>query len=145
MATSSIYNHTVNRFNEGLNGEADVYKLLLLNSSATFNATHTTLTEVDNAGAYEVSGNGWPSGGFTLQNIVTAIDATDGGIFSADNVAQAISGGTLGPYNNAVVVNSSDSGSPPVMFIAIGAAVTIPDGVSAGVNMPDGMIKWTVT
>lgn len=146
MATTiQLYNHTVNRFINGLNGSSDVYKVELLNASASFNAAHTTKTEVDSAGSYEVYGYGWPQGGYTLTNFVLEVDDTNGAKVDADDVLQEISGGSLGPYIKYVILNTTDSNSPPVAFFTMPSAVTVPDGLYVGINWNStAIISFTV-
>jgi hypothetical protein len=143
--TNQLYNHTVNCFNTGANAVTDTYRVMLLNDSATFIATHTQLTQVSNADAYEVSGNGWAAGGFTLTGISIAVADTNGGKFDANDVSQAISGGDLGPYYKYVVYNDTKEDSPPVCFITMDSPLTVTSGNTAGITWnADGIIKWTV-
>lgn len=140
--TSTLYNHTVNRFNEGLNAEGDTYKVMLLSASASFDPTAVDLTVLS---AYEVSGNGWPAGGYTLTGIVTTVSDTNGGIFDADDVSQAISGGDLGPYSAVVVYNDTAAGDPPVLYVALESPITITSGNSATIEWnASGLISWSV-
>jgi hypothetical protein len=144
-ATIQLYNHTVNRFNQGLNAATDTYKVVLLSDLASFGASHTTLSQVTNAGAYEVYGGGWPQGGYTLTNVGLIIADTDGGKFSADNVAQEITVTNLGPYSKYVIVNVTDADSPPVAFITMENALTVTVGNIAAINWnAAGIITWTV-
>jgi hypothetical protein len=146
MSTISLYNHTASRFVLGLNGVGDTYKVMLLSSSASFNATHTKLTEVSNAAAYEVYGNGWTQGGVTLTGVTLALATTNDAAFDANDVAQAISGGSLGPYSAYVIYNDTDTDDPPVAYVALTAPQTIADGNTAGITWDaDGIVKFTVT
>jgi hypothetical protein len=125
--TFRSYNHNCFRFMTGANSTSKTYKLLLLNSSATFDATHTTLAQVTNSGAYEVSGNGWPAGGKTLTNVAITAAGTGNADakFTADGVMQLISGGSLGPFSAYVLACTSDAGSPPVVFVQLATAGSI--------------------
>lgn len=144
MATiTQLYNHTVNRFNEGANIEGDTYKLMLLNGG-TFTAAHTTLAQVQATGT-EVYGNGWPQGGFTLTGVAAAVADTDGGSWTFDEVIQAISGGSLGPYDHYVIYNDTDTDNPPVCLVTMETALTVTSGNSASIKPPaGGLITWTV-
>lgn len=122
--TISLYDHTVLRFANGANAAADAYKVELLNDSATFTAAHTQKTQVDNAGAYEVYGNGWTQGGETLANVAISGADTNDAKFDADDVAVTASGGAIGPAYKALLYNATDANSPPVAFIDFGAAKT---------------------
>jgi hypothetical protein len=146
MATISLYNHTALRFINGSNSAADTYKIMLLNSSASFNATHTTLTQVSNAAAYEVSGNGWAVGGQTLQNVLLTTLGTNGAMFYADDLTVTISGGSLGPFKSYVVYNATDTNSPPVAFVLLDAAQTIADGNAVVIAWnASGIVSFTVS
>lgn len=136
MATTiQFYNHTLQLFNSGQCPPTSVYKAELLNSTAAFNATHTQKTQVDNAGAYEVAGNGWPIGGATLQNVACTIVNTSGAKFSADSLAVLISGGSLGPYAKYIVYNDSLANKSPLFMITLNAPLTITDGNIAGITV----------
>jgi hypothetical protein len=148
MATIQLYNHTVNRFNEGLNDEGDIYKVMLLNNDAVFDATDTTLVEVAGSGspaANEVSGNGWDVGGEALASVVLEIYDTNGGKFDAADLSITVSGGNLGPIYNFVLYNDTDTDDPPVLFGALTSASTVLAGNNVGVLWPaNGILLWTV-
>lgn len=120
--TASMYNHTANRFQSGANGAADTYKVLLLSASAAFLATDTTIAQVTNSGAYEVSGNGWTAGGETLTGVTIPAKDTNDSKFAANDISVDAVGGDIGPASAAVLVNSTD-GTPEV-FINFGEART---------------------
>lgn len=143
MATTQLYNHTVNRFNSGANLETDTYKVMLLNGG-TFTTTHTTLAQVVATATGEVSGNGWPVGGYTLENVVSAASDDDAS-WTFDEVIQAVSGGSLGPYDHYVIYNDTDADDPPVCLITMDSALTVTDGNAASIKPPvEGLITWTV-
>lgn len=146
MATIQLYNHTAQLFASGTCIAGDTYKMMLLNSSASFNAAHTALTTVSNAGAYEVYGNGWTQGGETLANVAITTVTTNDAKFDADDVLKAITGGSLGPYSAYVLFNDTDANDPPLAFVTLTAAQTVADGGVAGaIWNTDGIFKWTVT
>lgn len=128
MATAFIYNHTRFNFISGNNVGADTYKVALLNASATFNAAHTTLAQVTNNGANEVSGFGWAAGGMAIPNDNFQIVNTDEAAMTADNLEVVISGGDLGPFSHYVIFNDTDPNDPPLVFITLTAPQTVPDG-----------------
>lgn len=145
MATIQLYNHTANLFASGTCIAADTYKMMLLNSSASFDATDTQLTQVSNAGAYEVSGNGWDVGGEPLANVAFAIATTNDSTFDADDVLVTISGGNLGPYSAYVIYNDTDANDPPLAYVTLTAPQTVADGGVAGaIWNASGIFKWTV-
>lgn len=121
--TVQLYNHTARLIQNGSLIAGDTYKVELLNNSATFVATHTTKANVDNSGAYEVSGNGWTAGGETLANVAISTVTTNDAMFDADDISKTASGGSIGPAYKAVILNSTD-GNIPLAFIDFGAAQT---------------------
>lgn len=128
MSTISLYNHTISRFVTGANSSSDTYKVILLNDSATFAATGSTLTSVTNAGAYEVSGNGWTAGGETLTGVTLALANTNGAKFDADDISVTAAGGSIGPFSSYVIYNDTDTDDPPLAFVAMTAPQTITVG-----------------
>lgn len=145
MSSLVPYNHNTLRFMQGLNTAGDTYKVMLLNASASFNATHTTLTQVSNASAYEVYGNGWPQGGVTLANVTLATAATNGAMLDADDVSVAVTPAALGPYKAYVIYNATDANSPPLAYVQLASEVTVPAGINAGITFGDnGIFKVTV-
>jgi hypothetical protein len=144
MATIQLYNHTAQLFQAGSNIAADTYKVILLNASASFDATHTTVDQVTNTGAYEVYGNGWTQGGETIANVaMTTVDTNDSK-FAGDNISVAISGGNLGPFSAYVIVNSTDS--KPLAYVTLDAPATVVDGVYAQIVWnTDGIIRIDYT
>lgn len=144
MATVNLFNHTAKLFMEGSNIAAKTYKIMLLNSSASFNATHTTISQVSNAGTYEVFGNGWAQGGMSLTAVtITTIDTNDA-MFDAADLLVNISAGNLGPYSYYVLYNFTDLNGPVLAFWTLTAPQTVADGGIAGVIWPTGGI-FTLT
>ena len=142
--TAQLYNHTLTRFATGANAAGDTYKVLLYENDATFDATDTTLAAASSGGT-EVFGNGWPEGGVTLTGVTIGVHDTNGFKFDADNISQAIAGGTLGPYRKYILVNTTDSDSPPVAFFTRDEDMTVPDGNPAGITWPaNGIISVEV-
>lgn len=147
MATIiQVYNHTAQLFMSGQCPPGSAYKCELLNNTAAFNAAHTQKTQVDGAGANEVSGNGWPVGGHALTNVACAIDNTNGAKFSADSIAQAIAGGSLGPYYKYLIYNDTLANKPPLAFVTLNSPITVTDGNIATVIIgPNGLFSISVT
>lgn len=126
-ATISAYNHALKKF---LNKETDysTLKVMLLNNSASFTAGNTQLTQVTNAGAHEVSGNGWTAGGETLANVSITVVNTNGAMIDADDVEVAASGGAIGPAYKAVIYDDTDADDSPLFFIDFGEAKQADEG-----------------
>lgn len=103
--TMTPYNHTAKLL---MNKEVDFsnLKVELLNASGVVDPAHTAKTNVDNAGAYEVFGNGWVQGGPTLANVaITTVDINDV-MMDADDVSVTATGGTIGPAEHALVYDA---------------------------------------
>mgnify|MGYP000205017885 CR=1 FL=1 len=119
--TISRYNHTVKKL---LNKEIDytTLKMMLLNNSATFTATNTTLDQVAGANtpprANEVSGNGWTTGGIALASVTVAIATTNDANIDATDISVTATGGSIGPAYKAVIYD--DTGDVPLWFIDFG-------------------------
>lgn len=139
------YNHNAARFMSGANAVGDTYKVVLLSSSASFVATHTTLAQVTNSGAYEVSGNGWLSGGETLANVAVTTVNTDDAKWDADDLSVLITGGTL-TFRHYVIVNTTDTDSPPLAFIERTADIVFAEDAYGVLMWPEnGIINATYT
>jgi len=135
--TISRYNHTAKLL---LNKEI-VYttlKAMLLSASATFTASHTALTSVNNAGAYQVSGNGWASGGETLASVAITVVATNDAMLDADDISVTASGGSIGPAYSAVIYDDTHASDAPLWFIDFGGVK------EAGVGT-DFKINWNAS
>lgn len=115
--TISRYNHTVKKL---LNKEIDytTLKMMLLNNSATFTASHTALASVNNTGAYEVSGNGWTVGGIALASVAVTVVATNDAMLDANDISVTATGGSIGPAYKAVIYD--DTGDVPLWFLDFG-------------------------
>lgn len=122
------YNHNAYRFAAGLNPSGDSYKILLVNATATFDPTHTELSQVTSSGANEVVGGGWPQGGVALTGIAISAVGADNkdAMFDAGDVLQLITGASLGPFKGYVIYNATDANNPPVAFISLPSTGTIP-------------------
>lgn len=136
--TTQVYNHVANLINSGQLPAGSVYKVELLNNSATFDATATTKTAVDNAGAYEVYGSGWTQGGETLTGVTISITATTGSKFTANSPTVTLSGGNLTWYKYLIY-----TGTTPLFFVTLTNALTVTDGNVAGIDIgTNGIVKF---
>lgn len=143
MTTIATYGHTLKKFANGEVNLADL-KLELLNDTATFTVGHTAKTQVDNAGAYEVSGNGWDSGGEAIANAaITTVD-TDDSMLDADDVSVTATGGAIGPAYKALLLEATSG--DPLFFIDFEAAKTADVGTPFNVTWAaTGIHKWIKT
>jgi hypothetical protein len=146
MATIQFYNQAARLI--FANGIAALgLKLELLNNTATFDATHTTKAQVDNTGAYEVSGNGWTAGGVALSNVTVATTTTNDVKVTADAINITASGGSM-PSAAAYKANlyaDSLASDPPIAFITFDSPLQAGDGTNLLINIPTtGLITGTV-
>lgn len=129
------YNHAARLINGGTVNLTDL-KIMLLSDDATFTAGNTKLTQVTNAGAYEVAGNGWTAGGEALANAaVTTVD-TSSSMFDADDINVVATGGAIGPTYAAVIYDSVDPDGAPLFFIDFDGAKSSDDGI-------EFVVRWS--
>lgn len=138
--TIQRYNHTIKRmWNKEWN--PTTFKVMLLDNTATFDGTHTQLSEVAGAGnTKEVSGNGWPVGGVTLSNPainqVALDDATPNDAnLTADDISVNATPGNIGPAYFAVIYDTNDPNDAPGWFIDF-------DGAQEAGATTDFKIAW---
>lgn len=133
--TYSAYDHTL----QLIVNKAVTYttvKVKLLDNTASFTSSQTTVASVDGSGAKEVSGNGWASGGPTLANVAVTQVTTNDAMLDADDVSQTASGGSIGPAYAALVYDSTSN--KPLFYIDFGQSQ------SAG-DTTDFKIVWDAT
>lgn len=127
--TLSRYNHTTDLF---LGQEIDLtgLKVMLLNDAPTFDATHTTMAEVEGSPSAEVSGNGWDAGGEALAGAAVTVVSTSGAMLDATDLEVTATGGDIGPADRACIYDANHSPPVPLWNIDFGADET------AGVGTP---------
>ncbi|TAA50366.1 hypothetical protein [Shinella sp. JR1-6] len=126
--TTQPYNHTATLINGGTINLAAL-KVMLLSDSASFTAANTELTQVTNAGAFEVSGNGWTAGGRAIANATVTTVETSGSMLDADDIEVTATGGPIGPAYGAVVYDDSDPDDAPLFFINFDGPKSSDDGI----------------
>ena len=131
--TVSVYNHTAAKlWDLSVAANAGNFYVALLTNSAVFDAAHTTKSQVDNVGAYEVYGNGWTQGGVALSgvSVSTSLDVSK---LDAAGVSVTASGGSIGPAYNALLYideNGAGTTKTPLLFIAFNEAKMASEGNS---------------
>lgn len=145
MAIATLYDHTVNRFSSGLNAATDTYTICLY-SALTFNPAHTTKAAVDAAATQLATGNGYTQDAKTLANASIAVVTTNDSKFDADDPSWTASGGAIGPAVSAVIFNTTDANSPPVVRIDFEGAKTADNGTPFNVTFnPSGIVLFSYT
>jgi len=126
--TISTYNHTSKKLLQlSMVDEAANFYVELLDATATFVATETTKTAVDNAGAKEVYDNGWTQGGENLTNVAVTTVNTDDAMIDADNIVVTATGGSIGPASAALIYVNEGAGGvtySPLWYVTFDAAKT---------------------
>jgi hypothetical protein len=144
--TIYAYNHTRQvLLHYGIENQAGNFYLKLLNDSAAFDATDTALTDVDNAGAYEVSGNGWDAGGEALT--LSALTHTTNAVrLDCEDLSITASGGNIGPAHAAVLyldVDAAGTTKLPLFYIDFETAETAVPGQPFVVSWSaNGIVEW---
>lgn len=127
--TISRYNHTAQLLLANGIDNLGSFKAVLLDNTATFTATHTTLDSVAGAAsphrAKEKYGNGWTEGGIAFTSLASSIVSTSGAMLDAADVSVDASGGAIGPASAAVIVDSSNR---PLWFVTFDSSRTADDG-----------------
>lgn len=142
MATLSFFNNTINNFNLGNYSTSDVYKVLLLNTSASFLATSVTIDDATSSGSWEVYGNNWSQGGIEIENISITVDGTNGSKFDGDDISQQITGGNLGPISSYIIANSTKDS--PIVYIELDSPQTVLQNNNATFTWNvSGIIIWS--
>jgi hypothetical protein len=137
--TIKNYNHNAARFAAGLNAVGDTYKVVLLSSSATHDATDVTFNDVTNTGAWEVSGNGWDAGGEALSGVAVTTVNTDDAKWTADTLTVLITGGDV-TFRHYAIINTTDN--CVVCFIERTSDVTFYEDTNGVLTWPaDGIIS----
>ena len=142
--TVSLYNNTVKRL---VNQEVDftALKMMLLDATASFTATHTALTDV--AGAShdkEVFGNGWTEGGELLASVAVTTIATNDAKLDAADISVTATGGPIGPATAAVIYDDTDAADAPLAYIDFGGEEQAGESTDFKVVWhTDGIFKFT--
>lgn len=113
-------------------------KVMLLSPSASFDATQATLSAVTNAGAYEVSGGGWPAGG-TLLTGVAKVDGPAGTtIITANDLAQSLTA----PLTFQFALIYDDATDVPIALIDYLETIAAPALTSLQFDFSAGVVHY---
>lgn len=139
--TMSLYDHTVKLL---VNKEVTytTLKVKLLDDTASFVASDTTVNAVDGSGAKEVSGNGWTAGGLTLASVAVTQVTTNDAILDANDASATASGGSIGPAYAALLYDSTSL--KPLVYIDFGQAQSAGDTTDFKIVWhADGIVKFS--
>ena len=129
MATFNKFNSFVEALAEKVhNLGSDTLKVMLTNSAPVAgNTVKANLTDIS-------AGNGYTAGGQALT--VTASSQT-GGTYKlvADDLVITASGGTIGPFQYAVIYNDTAASDELIGWYDRGSAVTLQDGDTFTLNL----------
>lgn len=117
--TYTQYDHTLKLL---LNKEVTftTLKLKLLDNTASFTASQTTVASVDGSGAKEVSGNGWTTGGVLFSNVAVTQVTTNDAMIDGDDISVTASGGSIGPAYAGLIFDSTSN--KPLWYCDFGQA-----------------------
>jgi len=101
-------------------------KLLLVSSSAVFNAAHTTLSQA--RGSAEVYGGGWPQGGVTLANVQMEVVSGNEYALIADIPPTPYNGTGNLTFRSAILYNDGDANDRPLAFFNFGTNQIVEPG-----------------
>ncbi|MCW5695774.1 MAG: hypothetical protein KIS96_03455 [Bauldia sp.] len=125
--TVSVYNHTTALF---LDQSVDLnsLKLMLLDDSASFDATDAHVDDVSDSGGFEVDGGGWTTGGETLTSVGVTTVTTNDAMLDADDVDVTATGGDIGPADAAVIYDATSG--KPLAYIDFDSSITAVEGTN---------------
>lgn len=119
--TVNTYNHLFDLIGAGvIDLTNDTFKMILLNSSHVFTATHTLLTQVN---SNEVAnGNGYITGGITL-TVAAGLDGAPGSPWTFDLADEdpgwTASGAGIGPFTDAVIYDDTVTSPADALMFSI--------------------------
>jgi hypothetical protein len=111
-------------------------KCVLLDSTYSPSPGHTTYS--GELASFDVNnGAEWPSGGKDFESLITAIDGTDAGIITADNIQVTPATTQVGPFRFAVVMLADGN---LLGWQDYGTDKIFPVGFTSGIGIVDGHI-----
>jgi hypothetical protein len=143
--TATLYNHTVNRFNNGLNASGDSY-IINLYSAFTFNAANTTKAAAESGATQLPTANGYTQNAKALESVTLNLVTTNDSAFDAADVSWSASGGAIGPARYALIYNDTDADDPPLVYIDLGENKTADAGTPFNVTFnASGIVLFSYT
>jgi hypothetical protein len=137
------YNHSARKF-LAQNVNLATLKVMLLDPTAAFVATNTTLVEVAGAAnAKQISGNGWAVGGQLFANVAVTTTTTDDATLAGDDIRVRAVGGNIGPASAFVLYDDTDVNDAPLFYVQFSEPVYA--GVGTDFLIPGVILKLTYT
>jgi len=143
--TATLYNHTVNRFVNGLNAAGDSY-IINLYSAFDFDATDTTKALAEGGATQLSTANGYTQNDKALGSVTLALVTTNDAAFDAADVSWTASGGAIGPARYAMIYNDTDADDPPLVYIDLGENKTADSGTPFNLTFnASGIVLFSYT
>lgn len=143
--TATLYNHTVNRFVNGLNASTDTY-IINLYSVFDFDATDTTKALAEGGATQLSTANGYTQNNKALASVTLSLVTTNDAAFDAADVSWTASGGAIGPARYALIYNDTDTDKPPVVYIDFGENKTADSGTPFNITFnASGIVLFSYT
>lgn len=120
--------------------DLDNLKIMLLNDEALFNGANTTVDQVTDSGAFEVSGFGWEAGGALLEEARYEVDSSGQTSLHFKSVYRNIIGGILEP-SKALIYDATSN--KPFVFIDFDGKRVAETGERFGFKFDDGLILFS--
>lgn len=138
MASFSKFNVFVqdvsNKQHDMKTGTADVYKVYLTNTlPVNTNTVYNTPADLATA-------NGYTASGTTIGTITGSQTAGTFSFAGGTNPSWTASGGSFGPFEYAVLYNSSNASKPLIGWWDYGTAITITNGNTFTVSLPNPIL-----
>jgi hypothetical protein len=145
MAIATLYNHTVNRFVNGLNAHDDSY-IINLYSAFTFNAANTTKAAAESGATQLATANGYTQNDKALASVTLNLVTTNDAAFDAADVSWTASGGAIGPARYAMIYNDTDADDPPLVYIDLEENKTADNGTPFNITFnASGIVLFSYT
>lgn len=126
MATPVMFDDFYEDLGNGVhNFSSHTLKVALTNSGPN-KATGSVLADISQISA----GNGYSSGGPTLDSVTWAETSAGSGVWRLSIADETItaSGGSIGPFRYAVIYNDSATSDPLICYLDYGSSITVTDG-----------------